>query len=76
MELELGLALPTRHHQPLAAGLLGGSAGARGTKRVFGEAFGSANKATLPLFLRDDDDGDRGGGGDRDGVGQHDPNTK
>jgi auxin-responsive protein IAA len=76
MELELGLALPTRHHQPLAAGLLGGEAGARGTKRV----FGAANKATLPLFLRDDDDGDRGGGGDRDGDGdgvdQHEPNTK
>lgn len=81
MELELGLALPTPHHQPLAAGLLGGEAGARGTKRAFGEAFGSANKTTLPLFLRDDD-GDRGGGGDRDGdgdgdgVGQHEPNTK
>ncbi|CAD6337552.1 unnamed protein product [Miscanthus lutarioriparius] len=74
MELELGLALPNPH-QPLPAGgelvgLLSGSVGACGKKRVFGDAFGAAKATLLPLFVHEDGDG--GGRGARD----HDPSNK
>ncbi|XP_021304775.1 auxin-responsive protein IAA20 isoform X2 [Sorghum bicolor] len=78
MELELGLALPNPYQSPMAAGgelvgLLSGSAGACGKKRVFGDAFGAAAKATLlPLFVHEDGDG---GSGDHDDV-DHDPSNK
>lgn len=77
MELELGLALPNPHQPPLAGGgelvgLLSGSAGACGKKRVFGDAFGAAKATLLPLFVPEDGDG---GGGDRDDV-DHDPSNK
>lgn len=77
MELELGLALPNPHQPPLAGGgelvgLLSGSAGACGKKRVFGGAFGAAKATLLPLFVPEDGDG---GGGDRDDV-DHDPSNK
>uniref|UniRef100_A0A453QU46 Auxin-responsive protein n=1 Tax=Aegilops tauschii subsp. strangulata TaxID=200361 RepID=A0A453QU46_AEGTS len=52
MELELGLAPPNH----------AGSCGKRGSAEAFG-----VNKPTLPLFLRDDDDGDHGNG--EDGTG-------
>ncbi|KAK1604738.1 hypothetical protein QYE76_028411 [Lolium multiflorum] len=57
MELELGLA-PPNHAHPAA-----GSCG----KRTCTEPFG-APKATLPLFLRDDEDSNDRGGGEH-GVG-------
>ncbi|KAF7099631.1 hypothetical protein CFC21_101247 [Triticum aestivum] len=49
LELELGLAPPNH----------AGACGKRGTKEAFG-----INEATLPLFLRDDDDGGDHGSGD------------
>lgn len=65
MELELGLALPDPG--PKACGELGVRLDG---KRRFGKAFGAAGKkATLPLFVRGDDEGGderRGGGGDCD----------
>ncbi|CAN6172676.1 unnamed protein product [Urochloa humidicola] len=72
MELELGLAPPIPQcPTPGGVGgefiglLNGASAGACG-KRAFGEAFSRAEKATLPLFVRDGDGGDDDG--NRDGV--------
>ncbi|KAM3195102.1 hypothetical protein ACQJBY_071265 [Aegilops geniculata] len=61
MELELGLAPPNHAGQPAS------SCGKRGCSAPVG-AFG-VTKATLPLFLRDDDGGDSGedgNGGARD----------
>lgn len=56
MELELGLAPPNAASGELFPGFLGApAAGAACGKREFGEAFG---KATLPLFVRDEDGGD------------------
>ncbi|CAL5046216.1 unnamed protein product [Urochloa decumbens] len=63
MELELGLAPPSGG---LFVGRLDGAAAAGACgKRVFGEAF-RAEKATLPLFVREEDGG--GDDGDSDGV--------
>ncbi|CAN6179188.1 unnamed protein product [Urochloa humidicola] len=80
MELELGLAPPIPHYPTPGGvgvefvGLLDGApAGACG-KRVFGEAFSRAEKATLPLFVRDGDGGDDDGS--RDGVDDPEASNK
>ncbi|CAN6208556.1 unnamed protein product [Urochloa humidicola] len=70
MELELGLAPPNPHYPPAGGGgggeflgVLDGAPARACGKRVFGDAFGRAEKATLPLFVRNSD----GGGDDDDG---------